>query len=101
MARGNNGQEVFPETKDYEVFIDQLGEVRRRYPFHYYAYVDSQRQSWYVAVSRRYGDADNFEQSVMKEIQVLREMINSKSDQRKSDAKLLNRFHRPAGPKEP
>src|SRR3972149_10715025 len=39
MARGNNGQDIFPQAKDYEVFLEQLREVRRRYPFYLYAYV--------------------------------------------------------------
>ena len=39
MARGNNGQEIFPQAKDYEVFLEQLREARRRYPFYLYAYV--------------------------------------------------------------
>ena len=39
MARGNNGQKIFPEAKDYEVFLEQPREMRRRYPFYLYAYV--------------------------------------------------------------
>ncbi len=39
MARGNNGQKIFSEAKDYEVFLEQLREARRRYPFYLYAYV--------------------------------------------------------------
>ena len=39
MARGNNGQDIFFEVKDYEVFLEQLREARRRYPFYLYAYV--------------------------------------------------------------
>jgi hypothetical protein len=39
MARGNNGQDIFSEAKDYEVFLEQLREARRRYPFYLYAYV--------------------------------------------------------------
>ena len=39
MARGNNGQNIFPQAKDYEVFLEQLREARRRYPFYLYAYV--------------------------------------------------------------
>ena len=36
MARGNNGQEIFPQAKDYVVFLEQLPEARRRYPFYLY-----------------------------------------------------------------
>jgi putative transposase len=39
MARGNNGQKIFPQAKDYKVFLGQLRETRRRYPFYLYAYV--------------------------------------------------------------
>ena len=39
MARRNNGQKIFPEAKDYEVFLEQPREMRRRYPFYLYAYV--------------------------------------------------------------
>lgn len=39
MARGNNGQKVFREAKDYEVFLEQLMSARRRHPFYLYAYV--------------------------------------------------------------
>lgn len=39
MARGNNGQEIYSEKKDYEVFLEQLREARQRYPFYLYAYV--------------------------------------------------------------
>jgi len=37
MARGNNGQKIFSQAKDYEVFLEQLQEARRRYPFYLYA----------------------------------------------------------------
>jgi hypothetical protein len=37
MARGNNGQKIFPQAKDYEVFLEHLREARRRYPFNLYA----------------------------------------------------------------
>ena len=40
MARGNTGQKIFPQAKDYKLFLEQLrGVVRRRYPFYLYAYV--------------------------------------------------------------
>lgn len=39
MARGNNGQNIFLRSADYEVFLETLGAVRRRYPFYLYAYV--------------------------------------------------------------
>ena len=39
MARGNNVQKIFSQAKDYKVFLEQLREARRRYPFYLYAYV--------------------------------------------------------------
>ena len=33
MARGNNGQKIFSEARDYEVFLEQLREARRRQLF--------------------------------------------------------------------
>ena len=39
MARGNNGQRVFLGSNDYQLFVDQLLVVKRRYPFYLYAYV--------------------------------------------------------------
>ena len=39
MSPANNGQKIFPQAKDYKVFLEQLREGRRRYPFNPYAYV--------------------------------------------------------------
>ena len=40
MVRGNNGQEIFSDAKNYEVFLEQqLWEARRRYRSYLYAYV--------------------------------------------------------------
>ena len=39
MARGNNGQKIFPQAKNDEVFLEQLREVRRRCSFYLSAYV--------------------------------------------------------------
>jgi len=39
MARGNNGQKIFPRQSDYEPFLEALRSVRKRYLFYLYAYV--------------------------------------------------------------
>jgi putative transposase len=39
IARGNNGQKIFPRETDYEAFLEALRVVRKRYPFYLYAYV--------------------------------------------------------------
>jgi REP element-mobilizing transposase RayT len=38
IARGNNGRKTFLDEKDYQVFLDGLGEMKRRTPFSIYAY---------------------------------------------------------------
>lgn len=38
MARGNNGQQIFPRNSDFAAFLDALTQVRQRYPFYLYAY---------------------------------------------------------------
>jgi putative transposase len=39
MARGNDGQTIFPKESDYEAFLEGLAAARKRYPLHLYAYV--------------------------------------------------------------
>jgi putative transposase len=39
MARGNDGQTIFPKESDYEAFLQGLAAARQRYPFYLYAYV--------------------------------------------------------------
>lgn len=38
IARGNDGQKTFLDEKDYQVFVDQLDELKRTTPFSVYAY---------------------------------------------------------------
>ena len=38
IARGNNGRKTFLDEKDYQVFVDGLGELKRTMPFSVYAY---------------------------------------------------------------
>ena len=38
IARGNGGQKTFLDEKDYQAFVDGLGELKRTTPFSVYAY---------------------------------------------------------------
>jgi hypothetical protein len=38
ITRGNDGQKTFLDEKDYQVFVDGLGELKRTTPFSVYAY---------------------------------------------------------------
>ena len=38
IARGNDGQKTFLDEKDYQVFVAQLGELKRTTPFSVYTY---------------------------------------------------------------
>ena len=37
-ARGNNGQQLFDETRDYECYMGLLGAVKKKYHFNLYHY---------------------------------------------------------------
>ncbi len=39
MVRGNNKQDIFLDSTDYEEFLDAIEGTRTRYPFYLYAYV--------------------------------------------------------------
>ncbi len=39
MVRGNNQQDIFLDSTDYEEFLDAIEGTRTRYPFYLYAYV--------------------------------------------------------------
>ncbi|TDI86768.1 MAG: transposase, partial [Caldithrix sp.] len=39
IVRGNNKQEIYLDSKDYEEFLAAMEGTRTRYPFYLYAYV--------------------------------------------------------------